>query len=272
MKIKYFFILLSFFAQSAVAQVYPFIEDFNTMTPYLNPTGWTTSEPGFLIYPDHGDGSQGMAALLSASTIQEDSVVSPLIGPVTATSVISFQFRIMDSIGYPCCGHIMTYNDAIDFYATSGPLSLLLFTVDSTNHVPDTAFTTFTNAIGGLAGQVGKLMIKVRRGSGEFYVDFDNISIADASSVTSHETVTVSPVVFPNPATDGMQLQLKDVPADEYSLRLISSSGGIIDAGTVKINAGTAPLINTRELTRGLYFLQLAGVHNNFLLRFVVKN
>jgi hypothetical protein len=272
---KKIFILIVFAVASSQlkAQTYPFIEDFNSMTPNMNPSGWTSTTPGFLVIPDHGDaGSQGLTGQMTVFGPPADSVITPLIGPITTSSVLSIQYRIMEIVSYPCCAYTPGPGDAIDFYAVAGPLALPLYSVDMTNHIPDTGFTTLTYNVSALAGNVGSLMIKVRRASGEFFADFDNISITDISNITSPEIGVADPFVYPNPAADGTRLHLKDVPADNYKVRLITAGGSVVDLEEQHITADSTPLINTRQLNRGLYFLQLSGVHNNFLLRFVVRN
>jgi hypothetical protein len=271
MKKIYILIVFTAIASHLNAQVYPYTEDFNSMTPNANPVGWTCTSPGFLVDPAHGNASQGLTRDLTGFTPQVDSVITPLIGPLTTLSSLSFQYRIMEAPTYPCCAYTLGVGDAIDFYAVSGPIALPLYTIDMTNHLPDTTFQTLSYNVSALAGNVGNLMIRVRRGSGDFFADFDNFSVVDVSTVSS-VTVAAEPVVYPNPAADGTQLHLKDVPPDNYKVRLITSGGSIIDLAEQHITAGSTPLINTRQLNRGLYFLQLNGVHNNFLLRFVVRN
>jgi Secretion system C-terminal sorting domain len=256
---------------TSFSQIYPYIEDFNAMSSWSNPSGWTCTLPGFQVYPNHGNGSQGLTKNMTALGAAADSVISPLIGPLTASSVLSIQYRVMESSLYPNFSHAMAAGDGIDFYALSGPFQILLYTVDLTNHITDTGFFTLNYNIGALAGNVGNLMIKVRRGAGDFFVDFDNISLTNASSVSDITSITANPVIYPNPANGGTRLLLKNVPADEYRIRLISSSGSVIDLEEKHIE-GTLPVINTNQLNRGLYFLQLTGLRNNFLLRFVVKN
>ncbi|MEP7264519.1 MAG: T9SS type A sorting domain-containing protein [Bacteroidota bacterium] len=270
-KIAYTF-LLAIICNTTYSQVYPFIENFNSMTPFTNPSGWTCTVPGFQVYPTHGNGSQGLTKNMSPLGASADSVISPIIGPITISSVLSFDFRVMEASLYPCCSYSFQDGDAIDFYAMSGPLSFPLFSIDSTNYIPDTAFQHISSNIGALAGNTGSLMIKVRRGSGDFFVDFDNFSVTNASSVASVDVKESTPVVYPNPASDGIQLQLKNVPADDYTVKLLSSSGDVLDVEKKQFKEGNIPVLNTRQLNRGLYFLQLNGVHNNFLLRFVVKN
>lgn len=274
MRKTFYAFLLTIISNTTYSQVYPFIENFNSMTPFANPSGWTCTSPGFLVVPDHGNGDAGLTQNLILPGPSADSVITPLIGPITMTSVLSFDYRIMEVASYPCCSYILQYGDAIDFFAMSGPLSLPLFTIDSTNNVPDTAFQHLSSNIGALAGNTGNLMIRLRRGSGngDFYFDFDNFSVTNTSTVASVDVKESIPVVYPNPASDGIQLQLKNVPADDYTVKLLSASGDVLAVEKKHVKEGTIPLINSRQLNRGLYFLQLNGVHNNFLLRFVVKN
>lgn len=269
--ILFLILLIPYF--KTVAQIYPYSENFNTMASFTNPSGWICTIPGFQVYPNHGNGSQGLTKNMFAVGAAADSAISPLIGPITPTSVLSIQYRLMQSNLYPCCSYAMSPGDGIDLFALDGTTEILLYTIDNTNHVADTGFQAIQLSVGSLAGGSGNLMIKVRRGpTSDFFADFDNISVSDASTITSPEANLMSQV-FPNPVKNGSALQLKNIPADFYNIRLISASGKMLDSFRHDLQAnGSLPLTDNRNLENGVYFLQLTSSRNNFLLRFVVKN
>ena len=273
MKKRILFLLILISHGITVAQVYPYTENFNTMPSFANPTGWTCTIPGFQVYPNHGNGSQGLTKNMFALGPVADSAISPLIGPLTTTSVLSIQYRIMQSNLYPCCSYVMSPGDGIDIFALDGASAILLYNIDNTNHVADTGFQTLQLNVGSLAGGSGNLMIKVRRGpSSDFFADFDNISVTNASTITSKDA-SLMPQVFPNPVKNGDAIQLKNIPDDIYNIRLISASGGILNSFRHNLQGnGSLPLPANQFLENGVYFLQLTSGRNNFLLRFVVKN
>jgi hypothetical protein len=73
----------------------------------------------------------------------KDSTVSPLIGPLTSTSQLSFFYRIMNTGGtYPHIPATIGTGDVVEVYAGSQSLNFyqLVYTINSTNYVSDTSF------------------------------------------------------------------------------------------------------------------------------------
>ena len=112
-------------------------------------------------------------------------------------------------------------------------------------------------------------MFMAKRGftGGDFYVDIDNVALVDAASVTSVEKY--STVIYPNPV-QGKEILLKNIPEDHYKWKIISTEGKNAVNGEAVMRGEYK--INGEYLNPGMYFLQLEGVRNNYLMRFVVNN
>lgn len=269
----FFFFALIFTFHIVEAQVYPYAENFNSMATFTNPSGWTSTIPGFQIYSNHGVGAtNGMTKQMTTLGAAADSVISPLVGPLTAISQLSFDYRIMETNLYPAFSHALTAGEKIEFYAVSGPLTLLVSTIDMSNHSTSTSWATINVPIGSLAGNSGSLMIKVTRTNSDFFADFDNFSVTDVSVIGEVTNRKNQAFVYPNPSANSTVLKLKGVETGKYSCKLISSSSSIVLEQELIKTSDDDVSLKTGLLSEGIYLLQLTGVRNNYLLKFVVKD
>lgn len=93
------FLFLCFFANHSVAQVFPFVDDFSTQVNLtLVRAPWKTKN--FNVYA-RGTGTPASLAVQSGlSTFGRfDSLISPVIGPITSTTQLTFNYRIVGYIG-----------------------------------------------------------------------------------------------------------------------------------------------------------------------------
>lgn len=255
------------------AQIYPYFEDFNSMTPFTNPAGWTCTVPGFQVLPTHGTtSSNGMTAQMTTLGAASDSVISPFLGPITGLSEFSFDYRIMDISLYPNFAHTLTFGEKIEFYAVSGPFSQLFATIDLTSHITTTSFSHLVFPLGALSGNSGNMVIKVTRTTSDFFADFDNFSLSDATGIAESVKISQQAIVYPNPSANGTVLQLKGVEPGKYSLKLISASGAINIEKDVIVESKENSAVNADHLASGNYMLELKSNRNNYIMRFVVKD
>ncbi len=179
-----------------IAQTYPFVDAFETYTNFttLGTQGGYMSDMS--VYGTHGvGGSKGLISPMNQFN-HSDSTVSPLVGPVTLTSEVSFYYRICDASLYPATATNLMAGDKIEIYGGNQQLGAyqLLATIDMSNHVASTSFIKKTYALPGVfAGNPGNIKIKVTRGntsSIDCFFDFDSLVVKDAGSVATPPTVT----------------------------------------------------------------------------------
>lgn len=258
---------------SADAQIYPYMENFDTMSSFTNPAGWTCTVPGFQVYPNHGtSGTNGMTKQMTTLGSAADSVISPFLGPVNSVSAFAFDYRIMETNLYPNFAHTLSAGEKIEFYAVSGPLSQLIATIDMTNHVTSTSWANIVFPMGAFAGNSGNIMIKVYRTTNDFFADFDNISLDDATGIAEEVKVNEQAMVFPNPSVNITELKIKGVASGKYSGELVSSNGTIDLSNAMVIDQNENNRIQVPHLAPGFYLLKLNGFRNNYQIKFVVKD
>lgn len=163
----------------------PFSENFNASLTF--PTSWQNDPVNpWSVMSNHGTGgSNGMTRNLW-STITQAKAQTPQIGTITASSGLSFDYRIVDFSSYPNTPTPLSQliNDSINIYVSNncGQTFTLLGSINASNHNPTTAFTNVSYALSSYAGQ--SLIFRfhaVRDGSqpSDYYVDIDNINIVN---------------------------------------------------------------------------------------------
>ncbi len=268
-----FYLLLGF--TSVNGQVYPLVEDFNSMSPFTSPSGgWLSSVAGFQIYPNHGNASQGMTKQLS--TFQPtDSVTSPLIGPITAASSLSFDYRAVLVSLYPSSAFTFTATDKIEIKVLNGSITTTILTIDQSNHVSTTSFATKQIGLGAFAGSNIKVIIKVTRSSAttlfDNFYDFDNFKVQSSSNIIENSGLSANAVLYPNPIKQGDLLQVKDFTPGTYNVNLINLQGKVLSEGSKAIPQKNRSVINTENLSPGIYFVTMQNDLHSYVLKFIVQ-
>lgn len=189
----FFFALIT---SVVVAQTYPFVDVFETYTNFttLGTQGGYMSDMS--VYSTHGfANSKGLIAAINQFN-HSDSTVSPLLGPVTLTSEVSFYYRICDASLYPATATTLMSGDKIEIYGGNQQVGAyqLIATIDMSNHVASTSFIKKTYALPAIfAGNPGNIKIKVTRGNAssiDCFFDFDSLVVKDAAPVVTPLTVT----------------------------------------------------------------------------------
>ncbi len=198
MKKNLLLLLSVIFCSAIYAQTYPFIDDFETYPDFttLGTQGGYMSDMS--VYSTHGfANSKGLIAAINQFN-HSDSTVSPLVGPVTLTSEVSFYYRICDALLYPATATPLMSGDKIEIYGGSQQLGAyqLLGTINLSNHMTSTSFIKKTYALPAVfAGNPGNIKIKVTRGNAssiDCFFDFDSLVVKDATPVAAPLTVTLT--------------------------------------------------------------------------------
>jgi len=161
----------------------PHTEDFEGATPLAN---WNTN---FYTGTGHGNTSSVLYRNLWSSVPSASAIMTKKIGPVTANSFLTFDYRITNYTGGTAT--VLGKDTMVVFIsADCGDSYIPVYLIDSTTHVPSTTMKHVVIPIGTLAGSDVLPKIYAQRGTtGDYYVDFDNITISDAPVVNlGHDT------------------------------------------------------------------------------------
>jgi hypothetical protein len=79
-------------------------------------------------------------------------------------------------------------------------------------------------------------------------------------------------VLYPNPASSGLWLQLNDLPAGQYNLKIYNAAAQLVDVQTLRHNGGAlSEKLLLRSYTTGMYTLEVSGPAILFRSQFLVR-
>lgn len=185
-------VLLAALFNPAIAQPpppgnYPWYDNFNSYADFggsLAGGGWSGPVTTFSCYGNHGNGSKGMTRQFTNSSTTT-FINTPPVGPLGGMAELKFDYRVVDASLYPSSAAVLPQDASIVFEIStnSGTSFSNLFTINASNHLSSTNFATRTVSLSAYNLQTVVVRITVNRGSsGDYFVDFDNFSIAPAGT------------------------------------------------------------------------------------------
>ena len=252
------------------AQTYPFSENFNAVvtsgSPATGPlpTGWTTTS-NFMVYANHGTFNSNACSAELNNAHPKDTLVTPLIGPVSANTKIYLQYRFVNAALYPSTGATLGAGDqvTIDAYAF-GMWNANIATVPNPS-VATTSFTTYTYACslcGSLpAGTSVQLRLDIARATAnaDWFIDIDNIQVAD--NVAGIQYNALNPpalLVYPNPSTGNFTVWLKNYQANNsVEVSVYNYIGQKVKTVTAQGAVNNQIQVNSLGLEKGMYLVEV---------------
>jgi hypothetical protein len=189
---KFFLIIFTICNVNAYSQTYPFFDNFESYTSLttLGTQGGYTSNMD--IYPYGIGSSKALVAQMFSFGSATRTTTTPLVGPFTATTQVSFSYKIMAQNAPIPSSYTMTLGDSLNIYVNVGPSSFLIGTINSSNQTPSSSFQNLViPSDPQAAGFSSTFKIAVIRATGnEFYVDMDSLLIGDAGGVSGISVTT----------------------------------------------------------------------------------
>lgn len=176
------------FSSAAFGQVFPYSEAFDSYTAPqpLNGIGGYTATSRVMITANGVVGNcvefQNTA---SAMANVSDTLISPLIGPLTTHSATSFYFRVVkDSAGIKV-RYQMTGGDNAQILVSAGILNSLQYTINSANQNPGRSYVKVTVGVPALVSTFsGRFkIVSVNSSAHTWQIEFDSLVVRDTLQV-----------------------------------------------------------------------------------------
>lgn len=251
------------------AQTYPLNESFDGVTTSGSPatgalpTGWTTTS-GFKVYANHGYSLPNACSTEMSSTHMQDTLYTPMIGPITAQTKLSLAYRFVDKALYPANGTQLATGDKVTIDANvGGSWQNSVATIDvTTNPTPLTTWTTYTytnSLFSLLAGQNIQLRLDITRANGDWYLDIDNFIVADNINGIAYNVLNPPALIaYPNPAHGEFQVWVKNYQSTEpIEMRLFNHVGQLVKTLKPDNVINNQFNVSTTDLARGLYIVEV---------------
>ena len=250
----------------------PFSENFDNTTAGTIPSGWAGNKFTVMANSHGVGGTQAISTEMNASNTA-DTLTTPLIGPLTATSVVSLQYRIVENVAgiYPQQTATLVSGDQIIVQANvpAFPLGWNTVTTISTTSNPALAsslsFTTYsysTSAVPQLNGQYVQLRLIVNRGSAstsDYFLDIDNFIVGNApTGIKTNAANAPTIAIFPNPNNGNFTVSLKNY---QSSNQVEVNIYNLIGQKVKTISSGNAVNkqinISALGLDKGMYMIEV---------------
>lgn len=270
-------------AQPGGTAYFPYLETFDTLSPFQAIQGqgyWmhgdynnSTSTSDVNVYASRGiSNSQAMTmALNNFST--SDSILSPFIGDLTATSEISFYYRIVQPmpLSFPQTLHgngglklsILTFTGT-----TPDPIQEI-YRISAINHSDTAGFRKITVPLTAFAGKKAHFKFSYYQGMNgdDYLIDIDSLMVQDQLI-----TQTTSSIVMPAVTLQLIQGYTLNISGPNSAHQINSVvvydlNGKVIHS---KQYIGSTQ-IETADWSKGLYLIQISGANMNLRKKLMIQ-
>jgi len=159
----------------------PYLETFNASTSL--PANWIGT---FTVSATHGVASNGLYKNLYSYTPTANVVTAP-VGPITANTLLEFDYRYMAYTSYPGAAQTLAIGDKLEVQlSTDGVNFETIYTIDSSNHVTSTSFATcgvYITQAKAAEGDIIKVKLLATWAAGDYYLDIDNVNFRHVDSI-----------------------------------------------------------------------------------------
>lgn len=254
------------FSIHAGAQTYPFSEGFYGTPSGQIPVGWTGDIP-VLAYHGQND-EKGLAAEIGGSDLV-DSIVSPLIGPVTASSAITFYYRIIDKNIYPSTPTNLETGDLFELKVSNDGVNYTTVQqIDENNHNPNFNFLKKKVYIPQYAGDNITLKFVCTFGSGAtYFIDIDSVEVKNDPTIGIADVSNTKISVYPNPCSQSVVCNVQINNSEAYTLNVFDILGNNIYS--IQHTGNTS--IPTTALSKGIYLVQIKQSGKTFTQKLVIQ-
>jgi hypothetical protein len=260
------------------AQTYPFSENFDAMPAGAAPTGsWYAMPGGFKVMGSpHGHSAPNSVSTEMKSTHTADTLISPLIGSLTSTSVMYIDYRIVQAALYPANAQVWGTSDFIyvDAYVSSiMSWQSHVATINSTNYVQGNTYTTYSygpNAL--LNGQSIKLRISTVWGAGDYFVDIDNFNVMNQVGVKENAANSLSLQVYPNPARENFTIAVKNNTSSKpLEIKFYNAIGQMVKSVKAENSINSTTNVNIADFSKGIYLVEVKSDNDISQTKLVVE-
>jgi hypothetical protein len=245
------------FATSPALSI-PHMEDFEGATPLAN---WNTNMT-------RGTGHGGTTSyvlyknLYSATTDTAQASMNQKVGPVTSDTYLSFDYRYINYSGGTACTLDL---DTLRVFLSNdcGSTFTPIYTICQTNHIPTTDSTYIEIPIGAFAGS--DVMVKFIAswgGTGDYYIDLDNISFFNLPDYDAGITLFNQPVTPVAPGGGNVSVTVKNFGLQNLTSATIAwTIDGTLQTPQPYSNSGLAHNTTESSVYIGTHNLSTPGFH-----------
>jgi hypothetical protein len=265
-------------AQPGTSAQFPYYQNFDTLIP--NQTieeqgGWNVDlvpigiVNAIEVSANRGiNGSQSMSINLN-DNITTDSTSSPLIGLITANTIIGYSYRIVNSNGL---AHTLTGNAGfkILFKQNTSLQWNLVDSISASNHIDSADYRRVEIPIGAYNFMNGNFRIAFYQGlpGEDFYIDIDSLVVYDPTVTSLSSTINNNNYIISSNELNQITVSNKNTTANYSLINIFSVDGKLVYASNFKNKLN---MIDASTWNKGVYFVQISDGKNQINKKIIVR-
>jgi len=127
----------------------------------------------------------------------------------------------------------------------------------------DTAWSVYSDTFSVASSGVYYIGIQAYSDANEWYIYMDDINLSELNVVSIDDKVSNNINIYPNPAKDYVIIDL----VDESQVSVYNISGQLVHA----FEANMQTVVNTKEWTKGIYFINIQSNNGNAQQKLIVE-
>lgn len=267
------------FAQPGTLPLYPYTQAFDSLAPFQSiegQAGWLNGnffgvDPSTVsVYASRGiNNSQAMSTALNDFLIT-DSILTPLIGDLTATSEISFYYRAVQplplSLPQTLSGDGGLKLSILPYSGSNPEPEQELYRVSSINHVESSNFFKITLPLSAFAGKTAYFKFSYYQGAqgDDYLIDVDSLVINQPTVTQLTNLNTNNFVVLMN---ENNQITITNTKTSSSVINIYDVNGKLVYNSNVMLSN----FIDASQWNKGVYFIQINDQKSQFSKKIIVR-
>lgn len=238
--------------------LYPltFTQDFNASIS--TPACWSTD---MSVTAAHGNTTTNGLNINLWSSTTTCYARTPQVGPLTTSSRVTFDYRIVDFTSYPATATTLGASDKIEVKVSTDDVTYTtIYTINSTTHTSSLSFANKQLPLGSYSGSNVYVKFVGTWGAGDYYLDIDNVVIENSvapivsvGSVTAFGNQCINTTSSEKSYTvSGSNLTNNIIltPPVNFEISLTSGSGFVANPSTITLTQTGGNVATTTIYTR----------------------
>lgn len=286
-KFTFLFISISGFfyntakAQPGITPQYPYIQTFDSLAPFQSiegQYGWLNGnffgiDPSTVsVYPSRGiNSTQAMSTALN-DFLTTDSILTPLIGDLTATSEISFYYRIVQPLPLSLPQTLSADGGLkLSILPYVGPVAepeQEIYRISSANHSDTAGYRKITMPLSAFAGKTAYFKFSYYQGTAgdDYFIDIDSLVI-NQPLITAISPINNNNFLLHITEGNVINLTTTNSISNNSHVSVCDMNGKLLYTNRLK-NFNT---IDASQWNKGLYVIQVTGSETNFSKKIVIR-
>lgn len=267
-------------AQPGITPQYPYIQAFDSLTPFqtiegqygwLNGNFFGVDQSTVSVYASRGiNNSNAMSTALNNFSLT-DSILSPMLGTFTVATELSFYYRIVQptlNLPQTLAGDGGIKLSILPYLGSTPEPEQELYRVSVSNHIDSSGYRKITMPLSAFAGKTGHIKFSYYQGApGDDYIaDIDSFVVNEPTVTALINTSNESFAVVINEQNQ-IIIRNNQAQSNNSMVSIFDLNGKLVYNANLIANKS----IDGSFWNKGIYFLQISDAKSTFNTKIIVR-